>query len=267
MLRSYLSVFLCFFLVACDDSDSSNGEAPVAGESMSDASMNDASMSDAGVEETVSIRYTARNAQTDEVITNAEICVDGRECVTADEEGVVVLDFAVGSRVGISAKAAGYTTARGIGIVPETDLTEYSLPLILEGVVSLLGTKAGVDNLDAEKGHIAFLAVYPGDEVEGEKDGVSMTIEPAGDGVGPKYVKEGDVIELLAGDLYDDTLTATTSSGAANYFNVTPGTYTLSLTGAEGCESFFGIQNDDGTIEFDIKANEMTYLLIACEQE
>ncbi len=257
MLRSCLSVFLCISLLACGESDSSDGGTPEA----------DASMSDTAPEQTVSIRYTARNAQTDELITDAEICVDGRECMTADEDGVVVLDFVVGSRVGVSAKAGGYTTARGIGIVPETDLSEYSLPLILEGVVSLLGTKAGVESLDAEKGHVAFLAVYPGDEVDGEKEGISMTIEPAGDGVGPKYVMEGDVIELLAGDLYDETLMATTSSGAANYFNVTPGTYNLSLTGAEGCEPFFGIENADGTIEFDIKANEMTYLLLTCEQE
>ena len=255
MCRSYLSVFLCLFLFACEDSDSSDGETPAA----------DASMSDAGAEETVSIRYTARNAQTDELITDAEICIDGRECVTADEEGVVVLEFAVGSRVGVSAKAGGYMTARGIGTVPETDLTDYSLPLILEGVVNLLGTKAGIDSLDAEKGHIAFLAVYPGDEVDGEKEGVSVAIEPAGDGVGPKYVMDGDVIELLTGDLYDDTLMSTSSSGAVNYFNITPGSYTLSLTGAEGCEPFFGIENEDGTVEFDIKANEITYLLITCE--
>ena len=121
--------------------------------------------------------------------------------------------------------------------------------------------------MDPERGHIAFLVVYPGDDVVGEKSGVSVSIDPAGDGIGPKYVKDGDILELLATELYDDTLTATTSSGTVNYFNLTPGDYTLSLTGAEGCSNFFGVDNGDGTIGFDVKANELTYLLYTCPVE
>jgi len=256
MFRFILSLIV-LGLFACGESHSDHDHTPTA----------DTSVSDTAAPKTIKVTYTAVNAQTDEAIPGAEICVDGQDCLVSDDAGVVELELVVGTRIDVSAKAAGFTTARGSAIVADNAVTEFSLPLILEVVVTLLANQAGAETVDPERGHIAFLSVYPGDDVVGEKSGVSLTINPAGDGIGPKYVKDGDIIELLAEDLYDDTLTATTSSGAVNYFNLTPGDYSLSVSGAEGCTSFFGVENADGTIGFDVKANEITYLLYTCAAE
>ena len=178
------------------------------------------------------------------------------------------VEFAVGASFSGSVRAESFMSVRGSATL-SADIAEdftFPLPLISEGVVSLLATKAGAESFDRSKGHIVFLADNEGMET-GSRAGVSLTLEPAGGGIGPKYIKEGELTELILADPYDDSLEATTSSGVANFYNITPGDYTLQLSGAEGCSPFLGRGEGTDSVQFDVKANELSYVTVICPIE
>ena len=122
----------------------------------------------------------------------------------------------------------------------------------------------GVDAVDATKGHVAILA---GDGNGGQVAGVTFTVDPIS-GVGPQYFAEGNLLANSAtGMAYDNAATATTSNGFANVINADPGAYTLTATHETAtCIATQGIQNEDGSVGFDIAAGELTYVLLICTE-
>ena len=262
----YLALFsITLFLLACGESES-DGSANGNETDRSVASP----AADAGAPDavTITVTYITRNAQSQELIAGAEVCIDGRDCVITDEEGQATVEFSAGESFSGSIRAEGFMSVRGSATLG-ADIEEnfnFPAPLIPEGVVALLASKAGLETIDREKGHILFLANNEGADT-GARAGVSATLEPAGSEIGPKYVKEGEILELILDDPYDDSLEATTTSGFINFYNVTPGDYTLRLTGTEGCYPFLGRGQDAESVQFDVKANELSYVTVICPVE
>ena len=66
---------------------------------------------------------------------------------------------------------------------------------------------------------------------------------------------------------YDNDATATTSNGFANLINADPGAYILTASHPTAtCEATQGIQNDDGTIGFDVAPDQLTFVTLVCAE-
>ena len=213
--------------------------------------------------------FVAQNALDNSPVTDAEFCLeDEDECLKPDESGVFTLAYEFGTPVRGSVKSSGYVTARTSAVLRNNrKATPGGVPLLLEAVVETIATAGGVESLDETKGHVAFLATIAGMmETPNGKEGITMTIEPAIGGTGELFLKGGDVFQLLndGENIYDDSATATTNSGAVNIFNAEPGEYTLTINGAEDCTTFFGVPGEDGSITFDVKPAEISYVNIFC---
>ena len=259
-------IILCLiavFIFACEESESTNNEMSGGSTGGATAGGTVAGGSNADEPKTINVTYMAQNAQTGEVILNAEVCIDGRECATADDEGKVIVEFTEGDTFSGSVKASNFMTARGSATLNTSEDFTFTIPLIQEAIVTVLADKAGVESVDPAKGHIVFLATNEGMDT-GARSNVSVSLEPSGDEIGPKYIKEGDVTELIADNPYDDNLESTSSSGLVNFYNVEPGEYTLTLTGADDCSTFLGSGQEDGSVGFDVKAGELSYVTVRC---
>ena len=207
--------------------------------------------------------FVVRNTTNGNPIADAEFCLDQADtCQSTNTDGSVSVPYVGNEALRASIRSPGFVTAR-VNIYPEqATIPEFTVPMVLEGILALLVSNAGVD-IDETKGHIAFIASTGYRPLDGQA-GISLSFTPNPGGTGVLYFKEGDITQLIAGDAYDRRAEATSSAGAANLYNVDPGRYSLSLSGADGCETFLGLLNDDDSIDFDIKAGEVTYINLNC---
>ena len=205
-------------------------------------------------------------------IEGATVCpmsdVADAECYTTDANGNATVMYEPNADHVATASAEGYMTARSsYNITPAEDGTIAGLTQQLLGasVVETVVTQAdGVDAVDATKGH---LAIFVGNGNGSPVAGVTFTLNPMS-GVGPQYFAEGNLlVNSATGMAYDSEATATTSNGFANVINADPGAYTLTATHESAtCTANQGIQNEDGTVGFDIAAGELTYVLLTCTE-
>ncbi|MGB0647125.1 MAG: hypothetical protein ACPGQS_08110 [Bradymonadia bacterium] len=215
---------------------------------------------------------TLVDGSTGNPIEGATVCpmsdVADAECYTTDANGNAAVMYEPGVDHVATASADGYMTARSsYNIVPAEDGTIASLTQQLLGttVIETVVTQAdGVEAVDPTKGH---LAIFVGNGRGSPVAGVSFAVTPMS-GVGPQYFAEGNLlVNTASGMAYDNEATATTSNGFANVINADPGSYTLTATHESAtCIAFQGIQNEDGTVGFDIAAGELSYVLLTCTE-
>lgn len=190
------------------------------------------------------------------------------ECYTTDANGVAEMNYEPNADHVATVSAEGYVTARqSYNVAAPQDGTIPTLVTQLfppSGISNLVTQAEGVDAVDETKGHALMWA---NDLDGGFVSGISFMVTPTS-GVGPVYIAEGDFIQnSLAGVAYDETATATSSNGTANLINVDAGLYTTTVThDSADCFAFSGIQNDDGTVGFDITAGEITYVSVICTE-
>jgi hypothetical protein len=209
---------------------------------------------------------------TNRPIEGATVCpmsgVEDAECYTTDANGFADLMYEPNVDHVARASAEGYLPARqSYNVTPFADGTIPDLVTQLfppSGIANLVVQAEGVDAVDDTKGHAL---IWAGDGNGGFLSGVTFTVEPIS-GVGPVYIAEGDFIQnSFAGNAYDASATATSSNGTANLINVDAGSYTLTATHESAtCIAFSGIQNEDGTIGFDIAVGELSYIGLVCTE-
>ena len=223
MYQKVLFAMLTLALVACGDSDSSDSNA-TGGMNAAQAGGTAASpMGGSANAAPVVGSFIIQNGQTNGPIEGAEICIDGKAaCLKTDADGKATIEYRIGDAISASIKADGYRSARASGKTraPGMGEPQIAVPLISEAIVDILAQGAELEP-DPAKGHIAFAATISGMMTNSGKKDVGISISPAGDGPGPLYTREGDLVEVILSMPYDAMLTGTSSSGLANYFNVT----------------------------------------------
>ena len=212
------------------------------------------------------------DGSTSSPVEGASVCpmadVEGAECYTTDSDGMATIMYEPGVSHVATAAADGFMTARAsYNITPEPDGTIATLGqgILGKSVIETLVTQAdGVDMMDDTKGQLAILAA---NGLGSQVAGVAFEVSPMS-GIGPQYFAEGDLlINAVTGMAYDPEATETTSNGFANVINMEPGEYTLTATHATAtCTAIQGVQNEDGTISFDMAADQLTFVRLICTE-
>ncbi|MBI4952058.1 MAG: hypothetical protein HY908_08495, partial [Myxococcales bacterium] len=211
---------------------------------------------------TVALHVHAEDALSETALADVTVCVPtapGTPCAQSNAQGDASFALAPGPAIYVSLVKDGYAHALLGSLLGAGDLS-LTAPLVANGLANLVAQSAGV-TLDPAKAQIALAAVatppspgaaYPGVE------GVTFTLAP-GSGSGPHY---GNAINLI-----DPALTATSSRGAALYFNVDPGDYVVTASHPTAtCTAMAAIPGAvAGTFDVWTDLGFVTYVSLLCE--
>ncbi|MFT7519349.1 MAG: hypothetical protein ACI9MC_001489 [Kiritimatiellia bacterium] len=204
----------------------------------------------------VMIGGTLKDGISGEVIEGGEVCFTAAEqvlCATSDADGYAEMEVAANSDiVDLRVEADGYYPTNTYGHTTDEDNVDVVLSILHTDAKNLIELSTGVE-IDETKGVISFFA----NDVAGVAGvgavGVSVSLAPS----------SGELLYLSQDRVPVADATATVDTGAAVFMNVNPGSATLSAPA--DCAAVFTYADFAGTQEIVIKANEITFLQVECE--
>lgn len=238
--------------VACDSGDSSSSD------SNTDPS-------------TVTSTVTVTDWVTTAPIEGATLCVDvdGIGCVDTDAEGVATFsgELVLDSTVQLTGDKDGYFPFLTEFVVSDATANAAAGYIMAPSTIVTVVIEALGEEADAEKGHVGVVAWGPAD-ADGTRvpmTGATMTLEGTAT-QGPKYY---NLLDNIGDGVFAPDEDGTTDAGMAGYFNVDPGTVSVTVN-AEGhdCSTVFnGVPGDGGSVQTSVQAGRISYTVVFCDAE
>ncbi|MEZ4444192.1 MAG: hypothetical protein R3B72_34285 [Polyangiaceae bacterium] len=213
--------------------------------------------------ETITVHVLTEDAVQMTPVPGVKICVEDvpLPCVTTDDQGEGDVQVPADARVWASLVLDGYVSAL-VGALTESEDLDLKAPMIRTQLASTIASTADV-TLDPTRGHLGLVALRHPEKVGGSntpQPDVGFSLSPSS-GDGPLYVNTLNIP--------DPNLMKTGEAGGALWFNVEPGTPTLTAVhDSDPCGPFLAHPGPaPNTYELRVQPDYVTFVTIICGEE
>jgi hypothetical protein len=265
-LHTCAIIALSALLVAC--SDDASDDTTAADATATDTAAGDTTTTDSSAGDLEGTwNFVISDWMSAMPLADATLCasVEGTDCELTDDEGMATItgNVAAGELVQLRGDKEGYFPFLVESVVPdELTASDEPVPYVMadDNIVGQLAGSLGSD-IDDAKGHISMFVTTP--NALGEAVpllGATVSIDSAL-GAGPNYM---NAIADFGNGIFT-TEPGVTGGGIVQFFNVDPGTATITIDGDYTCVTgTSGTQNDDRSVSITVEAGRVSYTSLTC---